>query len=271
MKKTTKKNMKEARKKLLLFGGTSEEHFLIRKLADYPVAITLCVVSRYGRALLPQDSHKLNVCVGALDRKQMTELMAGEEFFCVVDATHPYAVEVTKNLREAAAATGTPYLRLLRESSCKEDVDCISVDSLQQVATVLDKLEGAALITTGSKELEPFTKICGYRERLYLRVLPTVEAIKACLAFDFLPSHIIAMHGPFSKELNMALMQEFNIKALVTKDGGSPGGFFEKAQAARELGVELIVMRRPEEEGFSAAGILYKIYQLLEGKLSEGQ
>lgn len=259
--------MKETREKLLLFGGTSEEHFLIKKLADYPVAITLCVVSRYGRALLPQDSHKLNVCVGSLDRKQMTELMAGEGFFCVVDATHPYAIEVTKNLKEAAAETGTPYLRLLRESSCIED--CISVTSLQQAAAALDKLEGAALITTGSKELEPFTRVCGYRERLYLRVLPTVEAIKACLAFDFLPSHIIAMHGPFSKELNMALMQEFNIKALVTKDGGSLGGFFEKAQTARELGAEVIVLRRPEEEGFSATEILHKIFQLLEEKLSE--
>lgn len=264
-----KETMQETRGKLLLFGGTSEEHFLIKKLAPYPVAITLCVVSQYGRDLLPQDSHKLKVYVGSLDRKQMKELMAREGFFCVVDATHPYAVEVTENLKEAATETGIPYLRLLRERSCIED--CIPVNSLKQAAEVLNRLEGAALITTGSKDLKPFTEVCGYRERLYLRVLPTVEAIKACLAFGFLPSHIIAIQGPFSKELNLALMQQFNIKVLVTKDGGSPGGFFEKAQAARELGAHVIVLRRPDEEGFSTTEILYKIFQLLEETLSEEQ
>ncbi len=251
-------------KKLLLFGGTSEEHALLKALAAYPVAITLCVASEYGRALLPRENEKLAVCVGRLEAKQMIAMIHGEEFSCVVDATHPYATEVSANIKLAAAETKIPYLRLLREKS--ETGNSIIVPSIQAAAEMVGELNGAVLITTGSKELAAFTQVPDFKKRLYPRVLPTVESIQACLALGFTASHIIAMQGPFSKELNMALMQQFDIKILVTKDGGSAGGFPEKKEAARELGVQLIVLRRPEEEGFALNGIIPGILELLEEK-----
>ena len=66
--------------------------------------------------------------------------------------------------------------------------------------------------------------------------------------------HIIAMKGPFSKELNCAIIRQFDIKVLVTKASGKSGGFWEKVEAASECGAELIVIRRPvEEEGLNIA------------------
>ena len=75
--------------------------------------------------------------------------------------------------------------------------------------------------------------------------------------------NIIAMQGPFTLELNLALMQQFHIRYLVTKDGGSAGGFAEKAQAAAQSGAALVVLRRPEECGETAEEILQRCRELL--------
>ena len=64
------------------------------------------------------------------------------------------------------------------------------------------------------------------------------------------------MQGPFGKELNIALMHQFAIRWLVTKDGGNPGGFAEKLEAARVCGVRSIVIRRPADQGESYEAIL---------------
>lgn len=253
-------------KKVLVFGGTSEEHELIRALGRYPAALTLCVASEYGAALLQTESDKLTVRTGRMDARQITELIRNEGFSAVVDTTHPYAVEVTQNIRKAATDTGIPYLRLLRESSQLDGA--VIVSSAEEAAETLKDRPGNVLLTTGSKELGAYTGIPDYKERLYPRVLPTVESIEACLSHGFKSSHIIAMHGPFSRELNVAMMRQFNIKTLVTKDGGKPGGFSDKLEAVRELGAELIVIGRPTEEvnGFSLGEVVERIAMLLEDR-----
>lgn len=81
---------------------------------------------------------------------------------------------------------------------------------------------------TGAKELAAFAGLDA--ARLYPRVLPTVAGITACEGVGIPHRNIIAMQGPFTLELNLALMQQFHIRYLVTKDGGSAGGFAEKAR-----------------------------------------
>lgn len=251
-------------KKLLVFGGTSEEHGIISALTDYPIAVTLCVASEYGAALLPQESSRLKVRTGRMDTEQIADMIRNEGFFAVVDTTHPYAVIVTQNIKKASSDTGIPYLRLMRE--CSNVDGTIAVRSIGEAAEILKTRSGNVLITTGSKELAAYTGIPDRRERLYPRVLPTVESIEACLSHGFQSTHIIAMHGPFSKELNIAMMKQFDIKLLVTKDGGRPGGFPEKLEAARELGVEILVIGRPDDEGLKLSEVIGKISEWLEGK-----
>ena len=64
------------------------------------------------------------------------------------------------------------------------------------------------------------------------------------------------MQGPFSKEMNAATIRQYGIRFLVSKDGGEAGGFAEKAAAAGETGAELIVIRRPEEDGLGFDEVL---------------
>ena len=77
-----------------------------------------------------------------------------------------------------------------------------------------------------------------------------------CEAAGIPRGHVIALQGPFSTELNAAMLRQYDIKYMVSKDGGAPGGFPEKAEAAKETGAGLVVLRRPEEDGLSYETVL---------------
>ena len=114
-------------------------------------------------------------------------------------------------------------------------------------ADMLEQMPGHVLLTTGSKELHHFARP-GLAERCYPRVLPMADSLERCLTLGFPPKNIICMQGPFSRELNVALLRQYHIQTLVTKDTGGYGGFREKAEAAREAGCALLVVERPSRE-----------------------
>ena len=235
--------------KLLIFSGTTEGRKLSCRLAARGADVTVCVATDYGTE--EQGAHKgVTVLTGRKTEEEMTALL--REFTLCVDATHPYAVEASKNIRAACAAAGVPYRRLLREKS--ETADAVTVSDASDAAAYLAKTEGNILLTTGAKELSAFAALDP--DRLYPRVLPSHEGLAACEAAGVPHRNVIAMQGPFSRELNAALIRQYHIAYVVTKDGGATGGFPEKAEAARETGATLIVLRRPEESGGSFAEIL---------------
>ncbi|WP_297208793.1 precorrin-6A reductase [uncultured Flavonifractor sp.] len=227
---------------VLLFGGTAEGRELAAWLLARRVSCLVCVATEYGETLLPRgiQSH-----VGRLDRAEMEQLMASRPFTHVVDATHPYAAEVTANIRAAAGAAGLPCLRLVRRSDGAERYP--RAESMAAAADMLEGLPGNVLLTTGSKELDAFARP-GLTERCFPRVLPLPDSLERCLELGFPPKQIICMQGPFSKELNVALLKQYHIKTLVTKDTGGFGGFREKAEAAQEAGAALLVVERPGAE-----------------------
>ena len=227
---------------ILLFGGTTEGRILADWLADGGARVTLCVATGYGEALAPSRPG-VAVRTGRLDRAGMEELMASRPFACAVDATHPYAVEVSRNLAAACAAAGLPRRRLLRPVG-EEAGDWLHAPDLPGAAELCKQIPGNLLLTTGAKELEPFA-VDGLRERAFPRVLPSLDSLGRCLALGFPPAHILCMQGPFSAQLNAALIRQYEIAALVTKASGAAGGFGAKAEAARLAGCALVVVDRP--------------------------
>ena len=231
--------------KILLFGGTGEGRTLAEWMLARGLDATVCVATEYGETLLPDG---MKVHVGRLDAGEMEALMA-DGYTLVIDATHPYAVEVTKNIRAAADCAGLPCLRLLRQSD--EEDGCRKVPDVAAAADLLEKLPGNVLLTTGSKELDHFARQ-GLRERCFPRVLPMADSLERCLALGFPPKNIICMQGPFTKEMNVATLHQFHIDTLVTKDTGGYGGFQAKAEAAKEADCALLVVERPQTEtGFT--------------------
>ena len=242
---------------VVIFSGTTEGRALSCQVAALGAAVTVCVATDIG-AEEQGNTEGITVCAGRLTADEMAALLRGAAL--CVDATHPYAAEATRNIRAAAAAAGVEYHRLLRPAS-PLPAGSVVLGSAAQAAQYLAATQGNVLLTTGAKELAAFAGLDA--ARLYPRVLPTVAGITACEGAGIPHRNIIAMQGPFTLELNLALMQQFHIRYLVTKDGGSAGGFAEKAQAAAQSGAALVVLRRPEECGETAEEILQRCRELL--------
>lgn len=230
----------------LIFGGTTEGRILTeRLLCMEPLRLTVCVATEYAESLLPKHRN-LTVRNGRLDSSEMQALLETQDYDCVVDATHPYAVEVTKNIRAATDAVRVPYLRLLRDTAGSGGFTAVS--GIQEAVGYLNRTQGDILITTGSKEIAQYQGINGFQERVFVRVLPTLSSIQSCIDAGVPHSHIIAMQGPFSQELNLAVIRQHQIKCLVTKASGSTGGFEEKIGAAKTAGIQILVLQKQAEE-----------------------
>lgn len=243
--------------KLCVFAGTTEGRELVELLAEAPVEVTACVATEYGEALLtPRE--RLTVSNRRLPAEEMEALLGRENFDLVVDATHPYASEVTENIVRACRAAETEYLRLLRGTD-EAPEGAVYVPDIEAAVAYLAGTEGNILLTTGSKELAKYAALPGFAERVYARVLPMAASLEACRAAGLGPDRIIAMQGPFSREMNTALLRAVSAKYMVTKDTGEAGGFGKKAAAARESGAVLVVVGRPEQQAgldFSATAEL---------------
>ena len=236
--------------RVVIFSGTTEGRELSAETAALGMETLVCVATEYGKEVQTQEPG-IQVHSGRLDVEGMTQVLAGADL--CVDATHPYAKEASRNIREAAKEMGVPCHRLLRRES-QLPPGCVLVDSAADAARFLQGVEGNILLTTGAKELASFGPVGVHR--LYPRVLPAVESLEACEALGISRSNVIAMQGPFTQELNVALIRQFSIGWLVTKDGGAAGGFAEKVRAAQEAGAKLVVIRRPKEDGESFETIL---------------
>ena len=253
--------------KVIIFGGTSEGRMLSECLCRNKIAHTLCVATDYGEEVL-EPSEYAHVLQGRLDTQQMADLIQSEQCLVVVDATHPYAVEVSKNIRKACEMTEMKYLRFLRAEEAVIDVkNDVIVSSAAEAAAYLDGQEGAIFLTTGSKELPAFTAGVHETERLFVRVLPSVQVVASCRELGLEGKQICAMQGPFSEEMNRALLQQTKASWLVTKDTGITGGFPEKVRAARSLGVRLVIIRRPEESGLDYESVLQAREPVLKQKI----
>ena len=227
-----------------MFSGTTEGRIFSRQLAQLGADVLVSVATPLGSE--EQGSFAgITVHCGRLTPDEMAALVQRADL--CVDATHPYAVDATRNIRTACRTAGVEYHRLLRAQS-PLPAGSMVFQSAAHVADFLVQTQGNVLLATGAKELPAFAQLAP--ERLYPRVLP---------------KNILALQGPFSYALNRALLEQFSIRFLVTKDGGAAGGFAEKAQAAADTGVQLIVIRRPAETGETADQILTRCREVLKG------
>ena len=240
--------------KILLFGGTTEGRLLAEELLKRGQELTVSCATELGAEELKGMSCR--ILQGRLEEAQMENLV--KDYELVVDATHPYAKLVTENIEEACKKSETSYIRISREMGKKDERGCSKVKSCQAAAEYLQGKEGNILITTGAKELSAYAGLDP--QRLFARVLPTHAGIEACEKIGLAHRNILALQGPFSQEMNEAIIRQYQIRYLVTKDGGKAGGFSEKAKAAENTGIELILVERPEDKGISMQEFLERSY-----------
>lgn len=263
---------------IFLFGGTTEGRKIAEAIAEVnrewaahgdassceagepsglPICAEVYVATAYGASLLPAGPG-IRVHVGRLNAEEMRALFENAPApLLVIDATHPYAAVVSENILSACAAAGVRCLRVERENTGAGEDELAPevaalhwVDSIEEAAAWLAAKSSHRpniLITTGSKELAPYTRIPDFVARCYVRALPTVEALEKCRQLGFRREHLILMQGPFSEEMNVAQLRYADAGYLVTKASGETGGFPEKCEAALALGVEVVCIGRPKE------------------------
>ena len=241
--------------KILIYAGTTEGRRLAEFLVKREVSVHVCVATEYGESLLPEGSN-ITTTHERMDENQMIEFINEYHPSYVVDATHPYAIEVTENLQNACEKAGVPYLRILRDTGAEKS-DCIYVDNMEEAIEYLEQTTGNILATTGSKELAAFQNLTDYKKRVYARVLSTAKVAHKCEQLGFTGKNLLCMQGPFSVEMNYAIMKSYDISYMVTKDSGNIGGFLQKYNAAKKAGVKIIVLgRQKEESGYTYEEII---------------
>lgn len=235
-------------KKVLIFGGTTEGREIAKIISEKGIFVVYSVATEYGKDVLNIKNNNIEVKTGRMTEYDIKEYLENNHFDFVVDATHPYAVDVSRNIKGACSKTNNNYIRLLRQESPR--ANAIYVDSIEEACKIVDT--GNVLAATGSKEIKKYQSLKDYKTRLFARVLPSETSVNDCLNAGVPREHIIESFGAVSVDENMEVIKKYNIKTLITKDGGKNGGFEEKCKAAENMGIKLICIKRPfEEKGYS--------------------
>lgn len=242
--------------KALVFAGTTEGREAALMLARTGISVTAFTATDYGHEVLDGAADGLqNLAVesGRLSEEQIRELLMGEApDTLVIDATHPYAAQVTANIRRACMDAQKRYIRIVRKSTFAGEPAGVTVladaQAVTQWANREENIKKKILLTTGSKDLMIYTAIDSYRDRVWPRILPDMDSLRIATELGYKKSNIICMQGPFSTEMNIAMIKSVGADVLVTKDTGATGGFDSKLEAALSSGIEAVVIGRPSDQ-----------------------
>lgn len=231
---------------ILVLGGTSDSLKICDRLYEIGISdFVLSVVTEFGRDLA--ESHAKDIINGKMDKEDMVEYIIKNEIRQVIDATHPYAVEVSRNAMEACEIADIKYIRFERKSLL-EDIKYQGeyiVDTIEEACDMIlqNKEWENVFIATGSKNLGTYVKLLKSKH-LFARVLPTSDVLRSCESMGLNADNIIALKGPFSKDINIALLKHCKVDVVITKESGFAGGFLDKIDACLELGIPIIIIKR---------------------------
>lgn len=230
---------------ILVLGGTGDARALGEGVRGAGYEVLLSTVSEYGARLAAAAG--ADVRSGALDEAELARLVEGAA--AVVDATHPFAAQISAAAAAACSRAGRPYLRFQRPAGALPDSVARATDSTAAARLAVElAAAGAILLTVGSNTVDVYAQFA--REagvRLVARVLPTPESLAACAAAGLEARDIVAMQGPTSAALDAALLRHLGATVLVTKESGDAGGLHEKLRAAELAGAAAVVVERPAE------------------------
>lgn len=231
---------------ILVLAGTSDAGKIISELAARGLGVLASSLTPYG-AVLARAAGAGQVLTGPLDAAGMEEVLARYPVRLLVDATHPFATGISAEAHRAALRKGVPYLRWERPPGNASGPGVYRTASWEEAAWKAFSLGKVVFLTTGSRHLAPFVAEAARAPGRWLvaRVLPVTESLEACQRLGLLPSQIVAMQGPFSRELNRALFSFYQAEVVVTKESGPQGGVEAKIAAARDLNLPLVVVERP--------------------------
>ncbi|MCR6544766.1 precorrin-6A reductase [Dehalobacterium formicoaceticum] len=230
---------------ILVLGGTGDALDIACALYRITSNVIISTATAYGFEV-SQERFPGKIVHGKMDREALKKFILDQGIDYVVDASHPYAENLSRNAIAVCQDLGVNYLRFERstiEEGRKERILCAN---LAEAGAVAENLPGRIFITTGINNIDQMISQITDKKRLTVRVLPQSDSIKKLEDLGLNPDHIIAMKGPFSEEMNTLMFQETQSAILICKDSGIQGGTDNKLRAAERLGMQVILIRRPD-------------------------
>ena len=233
---------------IFVLAGTQDGREIVRLLLEQGHDVAASVVSSYGGELLAHAcGQRCLINDKPLDEAALKDYLQRHDIRLLVDASHPYAANVSRNAIAVCQALSIPYIRYERDLS-KLDYDRITVvHSYEEAAQAAAALGKKIFLTTGSRNLDKFVHSPDLKNcELTARVLPTAEVIGLCESLGLDAGHIVALQGPFSMELNRELFRKYGAEVIITKNSGTIGGTDTKFAAAAELNLPIVLIDRPK-------------------------
>jgi len=231
---------------VLVLGGTSEARALAAELTDRPgLRVISSLAGRVRNPVLPPGEVRIGGFGGV---QGLADWARAEAVDAMVDATHPFAERISAHAVAACKQAGLPLLRLTRPGwQVQEGDDWHDAASLADAAAILPPLGTRVFLTTGRQGLSAFAAL----HRLWF-LIRCVDAPSGAMPAN---REVLLARGPYTRDAERALMRRFAIHVLVTKDSGGSltAG---KLAAARDLGIPVVIIRRPDASPApSAAGV----------------
>ena len=221
---------------LLILGGTGDAAAVARAVASaYGVRIQV-TSSLAGRTRAPASLPGSVHTGGFGGPEGLHAWILAQGVDVVIDATHPFAVQISKHAVQAAHAV--PVLRLDRPPwAPRSDDDWRSVTDIAAAAALLPNVGRRVFLTVGASELAAFSEL----ENVYflIRLIETPETVSAFVDYD-----IVSARGPFTKVGDLQLMKAHRIDVVVSKNSGGDATV-AKLHAARVLGIPVVMIDRP--------------------------
>jgi precorrin-6A/cobalt-precorrin-6A reductase len=242
---------------VLVLGGTAEARRLAAALHRDPAyAVTSSLAGRVAVPTLPRGDVRVGGFGGA---DGLAAWLRGHRTDAVVDATHPFAAQMTANAVAATAATGVPLLVLRRPGWTAGPGDrWHRVLDAAAAAAMLPRLGTRVFLATGSGDLPAFAGLDAWF--LLRAVDPPPPPLPA-------RHHLVLARGPFTADAERALLREHRVDVLVARDSGGELTA-AKLVAARELGLPVVLLARPPAPDAPAVASVEEAVAWLSAALS---
>lgn len=230
---------------ILVLGGTSDSVEIAGEIFRITEEVILSTASEYGYQV-SRSRFPGQIVYGKMDREELKSFLSNHRITHVVDATHPYAENVSVHAISACRELGVEYLRFERPLVWEEERDVLTCTTPAEAGKLAEQLTGKIFVTIGVNKIQEVLAQITDRKRILVRVLPQSGSLVKLESLGLNADHIIAMKGPFSEEMNYLMLKESQAGVLVCKESGPQGGTGEKIKAARRLGVKVILIKRPD-------------------------
>jgi precorrin-6A/cobalt-precorrin-6A reductase len=226
--------------RILILGGTAEANVLVRHLSeDVTIEPILSLAGRTENPVLPPITFRIGGFGGA---DGLYHYLMAKNIEAVIDATHPFAIRISENARNACRRARIALVAFTRPAWEPEPGDrWIVVDDVDAAVRALGNPPRRILLTHGRLQLSAFA-----RSPQHSYIVRTVDRPVDIMA---LPRHrLVLSRGPFTRDAELQLMRDERIDMLVSKNSGG-SSTYAKIEAARDLGISVVMIRRPQTDG----------------------